>query len=144
MHQNSYQETVANITKPKEAECQLQKDLSKIKTNNFDRKTLQKMKAEKLGFNESTKIKCTSHEIIMTSFLSIGMKAEKDIKKKLKFNKNEKKINKNEKKNENKLTQIAKLEIYRGLENLFDLPSNIIQSCMNGSKCSKDFFDSLD
>lgn len=39
---------------------------------------------------------------------------------------------------------IAKLEIFRGLENMVDIPSNIIQSCINGSKFSKDFFDSLD
>lgn len=47
------------------------------------------------------------------------------------------------KKSKRKTDLIEKLEIFRGLENLTNIPSNIFQSCINGSKSSADYCNSL-
>jgi hypothetical protein len=105
-----------------------------------------KNKVQKLNIHKSNKTKATNYEFLMTSFMSIGLNAQKGMKKELKNNKKSVKTSKRALFKGHKTCEtnlIDKVEIFRGLENLTNVPSNIFQSCMNGSKKSQDFCNSL-
>ena len=119
---------------------QIEENLKTLK--NQGRKTGPKFanKAQKLGISKKNKIKSTSVEFIMTSFMSIGLGAEKGLKQELKQKKKKAKAQKAIfKKDKGCNSLIEKLEIFRGLEDLQNVPSNIFQwrsysKCCTGSR----------
>lgn len=103
-------------------------------------------KAEKLGIEKTCLIKSTNHSFFMTCNLGLGINARLGMEKELKNNKKGVKslasvmFNSSSAKPSN---LIEKLQIYKGLENFSGISSNIFQNCINGSKFSDKFYESL-
>ena len=105
-----------------------------------------KKKAEKLGIEKACLVKSTNRSFFMTGNLGLGINARLGMEKELK----------NKKKGVKSLSSvlfgsgpskspdlIEKLQIYKGLENFSGISSNIFQNCINGSKFSGKYYESL-
>lgn len=103
-------------------------------------------KAEKLGIEKTTLIKSTNRTFYMTCNLGLGINARLGMEKELRNNKKGVKslssvmFSSSAQKSSN---LIEKLQIYKGLENFSGISSNIFQNCINGSKFSDKYYESL-
>ena len=103
-------------------------------------------KAEKLGIEKICLVKSTNYSFFMTCNLGLGINARLGMEKELR---NKKKTVKSlgsvvfGSSNAKRANLIKKLEIYKGLENFSGVSSNIFQNCINGSKFSDKYYESL-
>ena len=103
-------------------------------------------KAEKLGIEKISLVKSTNRTFFMACNLGLGINARLGMEKELL----------NKKKALKSLGSVVfgscgakapnlieKLQIYKGLENFSGISSNIFQNCINGSKFSDKYYESL-